>query len=200
MRRRRSALRGSRLALPAAAGPQAGGGSLLERTDWTGRGIGGSIPRLPSWCETSRRGGSRRKRGWPRSPPLLGRPSGDRPKRLALAFRGLLEETDRERADLIERLKQIGRRQRELAELVGRLASELEFDPARSCGRSRRQADRPAAAARFHCAQFRGDPAHDPLCLRGAGRAGCAARGVGAGIARAGFGREIDPGLRALAL
>jgi len=52
--------------------------------------------------------------------------SGDRAPRLALVFRGLLEETDRERADLIERLKQIGRRQREIAELAGRLASELD--------------------------------------------------------------------------
>jgi hypothetical protein len=52
--------------------------------------------------------------------------SGDRSHRLASAFRGLLEETDRERADLIEKLKQIGRRQRELAELAGRLASELD--------------------------------------------------------------------------
>jgi hypothetical protein len=55
--------------------------------------------------------------------------SGDRSDRLALAFRGLLEETDRERADLIERLKQIGRRQRELAELVARLAEELRSIP-----------------------------------------------------------------------
>jgi hypothetical protein len=55
--------------------------------------------------------------------------SGDRSHRLASAFRGLLEETDRERADLIEKLKQIGRRQRELAELAGRLASELDAIP-----------------------------------------------------------------------
>ncbi len=60
--------------------------------------------------------------------------SGDRPKRLALAFRGLLEETDRQRADLIERLKQIGRRQRELAELAGRLASELDLIPPDATG------------------------------------------------------------------
>ena len=40
--------------------------------------------------------------------------SDDRTHRLTLAFRGLLEETDRQRADLIERLKQIGRRQHEL--------------------------------------------------------------------------------------
>jgi hypothetical protein len=51
--------------------------------------------------------------------------SDDRPRRLALAFRGLLEETDRERAGLIEQLKQMGRRQRELADLVARLADEL---------------------------------------------------------------------------
>ena len=59
---------------------------------------------------------------------------GDRPSRPALAFRGLLEETDRERADLIERLKQIGRRQRELAELAARLASKLGAIPPEATG------------------------------------------------------------------
>jgi len=53
----------------------------------------------------------------------------DRPRRLALVFRGLLEETDRERAALIQELKQIGRRQRELADLVARLATELNAIP-----------------------------------------------------------------------
>jgi hypothetical protein len=53
----------------------------------------------------------------------------DRPRRLALIFRGLLEETDRERAGLISRLTQMGRRQRELAELAGRLAEELRSVP-----------------------------------------------------------------------
>jgi hypothetical protein len=51
--------------------------------------------------------------------------SEDRPRRLTLAFRGLLDETDRERAGLIEQLRQMGRRQRELADLVARLAGEL---------------------------------------------------------------------------
>jgi hypothetical protein len=55
--------------------------------------------------------------------------SGDRARRLALAFRGLLEETDRERTALIEQLKQIGRRQRELADLVAQLAAELNSVP-----------------------------------------------------------------------
>jgi hypothetical protein len=59
---------------------------------------------------------------------------GDRVSRLALAFRGLLEETDRQRAHLIERLKQIGRRQRELAELAARLASELDSIPRDAAG------------------------------------------------------------------
>jgi hypothetical protein len=53
----------------------------------------------------------------------------DRPRRLALAFEGLLDETDRERAALIEELKEIGRRQRELADLVKQLAAELNALP-----------------------------------------------------------------------
>jgi hypothetical protein len=52
--------------------------------------------------------------------------SGDHARRLALAFRGLLDETDRERSALIDALKRIGRRQRELAGLVSRLAAELD--------------------------------------------------------------------------
>jgi hypothetical protein len=55
--------------------------------------------------------------------------SNDRARRLALAFRGLLEETDRERTGLIEELKEIGRRQHELADLVARLATELNAIP-----------------------------------------------------------------------
>jgi hypothetical protein len=55
--------------------------------------------------------------------------AGDRSHRLALVFRGLLAETDRERSDLIERLRQMGRRQRELVELIARLADELKSVP-----------------------------------------------------------------------
>lgn len=60
----------------------------------------------------------------------------DRPRRLALAFQGLLEETDRERAALIAQLKQIGRRQRELAGLADRLAAELNQIPLDAAGDS----------------------------------------------------------------
>jgi hypothetical protein len=60
--------------------------------------------------------------------------SNDRVYRLALAFRGLLEETDRQRADLIEKLKQIGHRQHELAALAGRLAGELDAIPSDATG------------------------------------------------------------------
>ena len=60
--------------------------------------------------------------------------SNDRPRRLALVFRGLLEETDRERAGLIEELKEIGRRQHELANLVSRLATELNAIPSDARG------------------------------------------------------------------
>ena len=62
-------------------------------------------------------------------------PSTDRPRRLALVFRGLLQETDRERVALIEELKQIGRRQRELADLVARLATELKAIPSDAQGK-----------------------------------------------------------------
>jgi hypothetical protein len=60
--------------------------------------------------------------------------SNDRPRRLALAFRGLLEATDRERAGLIQELKEIGRRQHELANLVARLATELDAIPSDAGG------------------------------------------------------------------
>jgi len=60
--------------------------------------------------------------------------SGDRARRLVLAFQGLLEETDRERAALIEQLKQIGRRQHELADLVAQLAAELNSVPPDASG------------------------------------------------------------------
>jgi hypothetical protein len=60
--------------------------------------------------------------------------SQDRARRLALAFQGLLEETDRGRAALIEQLKQIGRRQRELAGLVDRLTAQLDAIPPDASG------------------------------------------------------------------
>lgn len=55
--------------------------------------------------------------------------SEDRPRRLSLVFAGLLEETDRERTALIDRLKQIGRRQRDVAALVEKLSIELDGIP-----------------------------------------------------------------------
>ncbi len=58
----------------------------------------------------------------------------DRPRHLALVFHGLLEETDRERAGLIGQLTKMGRRQRELAELIGRLADELRSVPPDATG------------------------------------------------------------------
>ncbi len=60
--------------------------------------------------------------------------SGDRGRRLALAFLGLLDESDRERSTLIDELEQIGHRQRELAALVSRLGAELGTIPAGATG------------------------------------------------------------------
>lgn len=65
---------------------------------------------------------------------FVGSLSDDRARRLALAFKGLLEETDRERAGLIERLKQIGRRQHELADLAVRLGAQLNSIPPDAAG------------------------------------------------------------------
>jgi hypothetical protein len=58
----------------------------------------------------------------------------DRQRRIGLAFLGLLKESDRERAGLIEELKEIGRRQRELAGLVARLSGELNAIPPDAVG------------------------------------------------------------------
>jgi hypothetical protein len=60
--------------------------------------------------------------------------SGDRQRRLVLTFYGLLDASNRERAGLIEKLKQIGRRQRELAGLVSQLATQLDAIPANATG------------------------------------------------------------------
>jgi hypothetical protein len=60
--------------------------------------------------------------------------SGDRARRLALAFLGLLDETGRERSALIDALEQMGRRQRELAGLVSRLAAERDAIPPDATG------------------------------------------------------------------
>jgi hypothetical protein len=60
--------------------------------------------------------------------------SADRARRLALVFRGLLDETNRERGALIGALKQMGRRQRELAGLVSRLAAERDAIPPDATG------------------------------------------------------------------
>jgi hypothetical protein len=54
----------------------------------------------------------------------------DRQRRIALAFAGLLEETDRQRTELIGRIQALGRRQRELADIAARAGEELGTIPA----------------------------------------------------------------------
>jgi len=63
-------------------------------------------------------------------------PAADRPAALSLLFTGLVDETNRQRADVIERLRGIGRRQRTLTQITGRVSDELRALPA----------DTPAAA------------------------------------------------------
>jgi hypothetical protein len=58
----------------------------------------------------------------------------ERTKLVPLAFVGLLEETNRQRGELIERIKNFGQRQRNLADLVARVTSELDAAPAQPQG------------------------------------------------------------------
>jgi len=57
-----------------------------------------------------------------------------RDRRLALAFAGLVEETNRERGALISRIKELGRRQRELADIASGAGEELRRIPSDATG------------------------------------------------------------------
>jgi hypothetical protein len=59
----------------------------------------------------------------------------DRARVLALAFTGLLEETNRQRADLIERIQGFARRQRELADIAARAGEDLRKIPQDATGK-----------------------------------------------------------------
>lgn len=68
--------------------------------------------------------------------------SEDRPRLLTLVFAGLFEEANRERSALIERLKALGRRQKELADIASKATEELEAIPANAVGEdAERRAD-----------------------------------------------------------
>ncbi len=58
----------------------------------------------------------------------------ERANLVPLAFVGLLEETNRQRSELIDRIKNFGQRQRTLADLVARVATELDAAPEHSEG------------------------------------------------------------------
>jgi hypothetical protein len=58
----------------------------------------------------------------------------DRDRLLTLAFAGLLEETNRERDALIGRIKELGPRQKELAEIASRAGEELRHIPPNASG------------------------------------------------------------------
>jgi hypothetical protein len=53
----------------------------------------------------------------------------DRARMLTLVFAGALEETNRHRSDLIDRIKALSRRQRELADIAARAADDLRMIP-----------------------------------------------------------------------
>lgn len=58
----------------------------------------------------------------------------ERAKLVPLAFVGLLEETNRQRGELIDRIKDFGKRQRTLADLVARVTAELDDFPTQAQG------------------------------------------------------------------
>jgi hypothetical protein len=58
----------------------------------------------------------------------------DRQRLLALVFAGLLQETNRERTDLIARIKSLGHRQNELADIASRATTELGSIPTDAAG------------------------------------------------------------------
>jgi hypothetical protein len=61
-------------------------------------------------------------------------PATDKRRLMTLVFAGLLDETNRERAELIARLKELGRRQHELADIASRAGEELHGIPADATG------------------------------------------------------------------
>lgn len=61
-------------------------------------------------------------------------PGEDRARLLTLAFAGLLDETNRERMALIDRIKALGHRQNELADLASKATAELGEIPEDAVG------------------------------------------------------------------
>src|SRR5579883_3419081 len=59
---------------------------------------------------------------------------GERQHLLPLAFSGLVDETNRERSAIIARLKDLGHRQRELADMAARAGDELRAIPVNATG------------------------------------------------------------------
>jgi len=58
----------------------------------------------------------------------------DRERMIALAFKGLLDETNRQRAEVMNRIKTLARRQRELAEIASGANDALESIPTDATG------------------------------------------------------------------
>jgi hypothetical protein len=65
----------------------------------------------------------------------------DRQRLLALAFAGLLQETNRERTDLIARIKSLGHRQNELADIASKATAELGTIPMDAAGEAAARRD-----------------------------------------------------------
>lgn len=61
-------------------------------------------------------------------------PTADKQRLMTLVFAGLLDETNRERSEIIDRLKALGRRQHELADIASHAGEALRDIPADATG------------------------------------------------------------------
>jgi hypothetical protein len=80
----------------------------------------------------------------------------DRARLAPLAFLGLVTETNRQRSEVISRLKDFGERQRNLSELVARLTAEYDAIPATASGDDAKRRDELADRLAFTTRAFEG--------------------------------------------
>ena len=66
-------------------------------------------------------------------------PQADRPARLALVFTGLLEQTNEQRTQVIDRLRAVARRQQAMVDATSRITTELRALPATAAASDREE-------------------------------------------------------------
>ena len=107
---------------------------LSAGTLWAGHAPAGSWrddPRIPPLVAATAPRSVSLEQGTARLEAFIAAtPRAERPETLARAFAGLVEATDEQRSRVIERLREIARRQRNLAATTERVTAELDALPA----------------------------------------------------------------------